>query len=282
MLTSTRRSLLIVAAAVLLAVGACSKGSGSPNGAPATWGIGSCIYLSQDFNPLPSATYIDPQLQKDIDAQKRYDVIGCDDPKAIGKITALGAAGGDATSSGCPADTDLAVQITSELLHDSSGQIYCTRNLNAPHPGDPGGGGGGLVVGDCVFVTSSQSARLLNDRIAETECGDGAFASLLALTTDAAQCPAATISRIPLNDGTGTILCLGSGDGTLILKPGDCIGDESINGFYYPGMRTDCDPNDPLDRILVSFANDPGGCPQGSNARQSSGYDRYLCIRYNQ
>ena len=277
-----RRSLLIVVAAALLVVGACSKGSGSPSGTPATWGVGSCIYLSQDFNPLPSATYIDPQLQKQIDAQKRYDVISCDDPKALGKITALGATGGDVTSSGCPDDTDLAVQITNDLLPKTDGQIYCTRNLSAPHPGDPGGGGGGLVAGDCVWVTSSQSAQWLNDQIAETECGDGAFASLLALTTDAAQCPAATISRIPLDDGSGTILCLGAGDGTLILRPGDCIGDESVNGYYYPGMRTDCDPNDPLDRILVAFSADQGGCPQGTNARRSSGYDQYLCIRYNE
>ncbi|MEV4438239.1 hypothetical protein AB0K09_04345 [Streptomyces sp. NPDC049577] len=57
----------------------------------------------------------------------------------------------------CPDATDFVLHITAVTAgtseRDSLPEGYaCMRNLRAPHPGDPGGGGGPLTVaGDCVY-----------------------------------------------------------------------------------------------------------------------------------
>jgi len=255
-----------------------SPGSSSTAG-PATWGVGSCIWLAKDF-PYPTPSVVDKKKQQMIDAMKQYEPIACTDSRAIAKITALGAvAHGNqpVTDTGCPDDTDMAVRTTGKLtLADA--QIYCTRNLKAPHPGDPGGGGGGLVVNDCVWVGSSDGARVLNDEVEETRCGEGAFARLLARTRDKAACPAGSLSRIPLGDPAGTILCLGQGGDGLIAKPGDCLWTPA--NTYRPAMREDCGRQGSLGTTLVAMADSAAQCPSGTHGRQYSGYDRWLCVRY--
>jgi hypothetical protein len=259
--------------------------AGSPGSSPAaagaaTWGVGSCIWLAKDF-PHPTPSVVDPQLKQMIEQAKEYEPIACTDPRAIAKITALGATAHGTKpiqDSGCPDDTDMAVRTKDKLAPSADSQIYCARNLKAPHPGDPGGGGGGVVVNDCVWVASSGGARVLNDEVEETKCGDGSFAMVLAKTKDKSACPANTLSRIPLGDSAGTVLCLGQGSGSLIAKPGDCLWTPS--NTYRPATRDDCGHNGPLSATLVAMADSAAQCPKGTHGRQYSGYDRWLCVRY--
>ncbi|MER6284133.1 hypothetical protein [Streptomyces sviceus] len=76
----------------------------------------------------------------------------------------------------CPATTDFVLHISEQSqISDEDGdgavpQGYaCMRNLQPPHPGDPGGGGGPrTIVGDCVYGSGSGQVR-------ETACdGKGA------------------------------------------------------------------------------------------------------------
>lgn len=76
----------------------------------------------------------------------------------------------------CPATTDFVLHISEQSqISDEDGdgavpQGYaCMRNLEPPHPGDPGGGGGPrTIVGDCVYGSGSGQVR-------ETACdGKGA------------------------------------------------------------------------------------------------------------
>lgn len=66
----------------------------------------------------------------------------------------------------------------------------CMRNLEPPHPGDPGGGGGPrTIVGDCVYGAGKGKVR-------ETACdGKGAHAPQYKVTSAVArrsQCPSST------------------------------------------------------------------------------------------
>jgi len=181
-------------------------GGASPAGAAATWGVGSCIYLSKDF-PYATPSVVNPEMQHIIEQSKEYQPVSCSDPRAIARITSLGAhidQSKPIQDSGCPDDTDMAVRTkTTGLGATSDSQVYCMRNLKAPHPGDPGGGGGGLVVNDCVYVGSSNGGRLLNDQVEELPCADGPAIRtqcvraplgypLVAMADSAAQCPKGT------------------------------------------------------------------------------------------
>ncbi|MDH6518904.1 hypothetical protein M2163_004110 [Streptomyces sp. SAI-135] len=67
----------------------------------------------------------------------------------------------------CPGTTDFVLHISEQSrISDEDGdgavpQGYaCMRNLQPPHPGDPGGGGGPrTIVGDCVYGSGSGQVR---------------------------------------------------------------------------------------------------------------------------
>lgn len=67
----------------------------------------------------------------------------------------------------CPATTDFVLHISEQRPsadEDGDGAVpqgyACMRNLQAPHPGDPGGGGGPrTIVGDCVYSTGRGEVR---------------------------------------------------------------------------------------------------------------------------
>lgn len=89
----------------------------------------------------------------------------CDDPDAIGKV--IKRAKEKTTQDTyieCPDATDdvLGISDTSgpelaglrEYVPYATGTGYaCVRNLKAPHPGDPGGGGMKIRVGDCLWTS---------------------------------------------------------------------------------------------------------------------------------
>ncbi|MFJ9242343.1 hypothetical protein [Streptomyces sp. NPDC101776] len=66
----------------------------------------------------------------------------------------------------CPATTDFVLHISAQGPSGAGGDgvipkgYACMRNLEPPHPGDPGGGGGPrTIVGDCVYGSGSGQVR---------------------------------------------------------------------------------------------------------------------------
>ncbi|MFJ9536334.1 hypothetical protein ACIRPX_03600 [Streptomyces sp. NPDC101225] len=102
----------------------------------------------------------------------------------------------------CPATTDFVLHISAQKSASggdgSVPQGYaCMRNLEPPHPGDPGGGGGPrTIVGDCVYGSGSGQVR-------ETACdGSGRHKpqfKVVEAVGRRARCPAATALYVRLN-----------------------------------------------------------------------------------
>ncbi|MFE3851559.1 hypothetical protein ACFXPN_10480 [Streptomyces griseorubiginosus] len=103
----------------------------------------------------------------------------------------------------CPATTDFVLHISAQSqISDEDGdgavpQGYaCMRNLEPPHPGDPGGGGGPrTIVGDCVYGSGGGQVR-------ETPCdGTGARKpqyQVMKAVAERAQCPLSTALYVQL------------------------------------------------------------------------------------
>ncbi|MDF2266739.1 hypothetical protein P2Q00_15075 [Streptomyces coacervatus] len=104
----------------------------------------------------------------------------------------------------CPATTDFVLHISRQSPssdEDGDGSVpqgyACMRNLEPPHPGDPGGGGGPrTIVGDCVYGSGSGQVR-------ETAC-DGSGKEkpqyeVVKAVAKRAQCPATTALYVQLN-----------------------------------------------------------------------------------
>ncbi|MFE3030279.1 hypothetical protein ACFXKY_01365 [Streptomyces canus] len=103
----------------------------------------------------------------------------------------------------CPATTDFVLHISEQSqISDEDGdgavpQGYaCMRNLQPPHPGDPGGGGGPrTIVGDCVYGSGSGQVR-------ETACdGKGARKpqyKVMKAVASRSRCPLSTALYVQL------------------------------------------------------------------------------------
>lgn len=103
----------------------------------------------------------------------------------------------------CPATTDFVLHISEQRPssdEDGDGTIprgyACMRNLEAPHPGDPGGGGGPrTIVGDCVYGSGDGQVR-------ETACdGSGGRKpqyKVVKAAADRTECPASTALYVQL------------------------------------------------------------------------------------
>ncbi|MFG2477259.1 hypothetical protein [Streptomyces fagopyri] len=106
----------------------------------------------------------------------------------------------------CPPTTDFVLHIgATRPASDGRGddavpQGYaCMRKLEAPHPGDPGGGGGPrTIVGDCVYSAGDGQVR-------ETACdGKGGRPPEYRVTSavvDRSGCPSATTLYVQLGGG---------------------------------------------------------------------------------
>jgi hypothetical protein len=250
------------------------------DGAPeaAAWEVGSCV--KQTGGPTSIAPSLDPDKKRTLEAQRQFAPVDCDDSQALSKIEALGvkvnAGAATPTDDGCPDNTDEAYLI--QGIVSGAGQIVCARLLKAPHPGDPGGGGGKVVTGDCITVLSTGNQRGANDEVAEDACATGYWAKVLATAADAGGCTAeGTLSRVPLPGRTGVVLCLGTGDKGAMPKPGDCV-DLSLESRGLPPLRAECGSRASLWRF-EAFADGSGKCTAGNTARAATGYDRKICGR---
>lgn len=102
----------------------------------------------------------------------------------------------------CPATTDFVLHIGAQGSSGAGGDgvipkgYACMRNLEPPHPGDPGGGGGPrTIVGDCVYGSGSGQVR-------ETTCdGSGRRKpqyKVVKAVLRRASCPASTALYVQL------------------------------------------------------------------------------------
>ncbi|MFG3366492.1 hypothetical protein ACIPWY_11345 [Streptomyces sp. NPDC090032] len=131
-----------------------------------------------------------------------FTEVPCRSERAVARVTAR-YDGKVAAGPMCPAHTDFVLHISENRpAPDADGagetpQGYaCMRNLEPPHPGDPGGGGGPrTIVGDCLYAAGRGQVR-------ETAC-DGSGTGkpryrVAAAAVDRAECPALTALYVTL------------------------------------------------------------------------------------
>ncbi|WP_234426764.1 hypothetical protein [Streptomyces niger] len=141
-----------------------------------------------------------------------YREVGCADGAAAARVLARHS-GRKAQGALCPARTDFVLHISEhrpDADEDGDGSVprgyACMRNLHAPHPGDPGQGGGPRTVpGDCVYLAAGLQAR-------ETPCAASVASrsgarhrpeyEMTATVRDRASCPEGTALYLRLPDRT--------------------------------------------------------------------------------
>jgi hypothetical protein len=253
-----------------------SPDAASPPPAPAIpWEIGACV--RQTGGPTkypPEADDWERRRLYDM-LSKSYSTVSCSDPAAEGRITARGATFRPTErrrDDKCPANTDYAYSVSDRFR--LSFQIWCARALKPPHPGDPGGGNGRLLTGDCVTVAST-GGRYHNDRIREVPCTERFYAKIVAQVRQASRCPGQTLSRLARPDAPATILCLAQAGKGLIARPGQCV--EGGSSRYAILTRASCAR--PLRYRLVAIVATESRCPPPTSPFEVTGYDRYVCLR---
>ncbi|MEV6394836.1 hypothetical protein AB0M39_08675 [Streptomyces sp. NPDC051907] len=133
---------------------------------------------------------------------REFREVPCTSEKAAARVIAR-YEGRTAAGPTCPQATDFVLHISENRPsadEDGDGEVgrgyACMRNLEPPHPGDPGGGGGPhTVVGDCVYAAGGGQVK-------ETSCDgsgerDPEFAVASAVDRRA-QCPRTTALYVQL------------------------------------------------------------------------------------
>lgn len=149
-------------------------------------------------------------LQPARDRSERFLQASCDGPEAtveiVDMVTDQGDPGGE-SSPVCPPGTDRLVESEQGPVDDGEiaapPQTWCLRNLEAPHPGDPGKGGGELHPDDCFTIDTTGG-------VAEEPCGGGGAADryrLLAVEELPGACPAGAVEPVELDGLTPRVLC---------------------------------------------------------------------------
>ncbi|MDR7382398.1 hypothetical protein [Promicromonospora iranensis] len=176
----------LVAAGVIVAVGIYFFGPDGTEENTAIWAVDSCAG--------PDAAAADTGGAAD-----SYRPLPCDDAAATVTVLEIQ----DAVSVGqahCPSGTDVVFQKDGNAGGDT--QVVCARNLSDDHPGDPGMGGGQLLIGDCV----DKDGR-------EVVCSSDGAREVAGLTVGGNECPEGTKDEIELGfdaqRGYETI-CLGA------------------------------------------------------------------------
>jgi hypothetical protein len=185
-----RRSVLAVAVAAALATGgvACGgdEGPAGSEAVDAPSEAGDC-------------------LRPDAERAGGFLQAACDAADASVEVTAVVPADDDAATPGpaCPGGTDVVVDARQGPVRDGEIEgpalVWCLRNLDGPHPGDPGQGGGEVVPEDCF--------RLEDDgAVQEVRCG-GAPYRVLAWASRTEDCPPETAEPIELATTPPEVVC---------------------------------------------------------------------------
>lgn len=149
----------------------------------------------------------------DCSGQGRTDVreVPCTSGKAAARVIARHD-GRRTTGPSCPAATDFVLHISEhrpEFDEDGDGSVprgyACMRNLEPPHPGDPGGGGGPYtVVGDCLRDSGEGQVK-------EAPCdGSGAHRPEFRVESavdERSRCPASTDLFVELPSADAPVGC---------------------------------------------------------------------------
>ncbi|MEV5830718.1 hypothetical protein AB0L25_34645 [Spirillospora sp. NPDC052242] len=185
--------------------------------------------------------------------------VNCEDPKAKGKVVEVvgRSPGGFASSSpDCPDGADGVAAVRADPDDPRTTQV-CVRNVDGPHPGDPGAGGAMLTVGDCVKSSIAFGS--------ETPCTDKeSYAKVVARVATAQECPSTAVEIMELRSFGGgdtprPVLCLG-GEG-LIVSVGECIQDPS---YAIGGLKTaSCGSSQAVAKVLARTRTEPE-CPNGT------------------
>lgn len=142
--------------------------------------------------------------------RETFSEVSCTSERAAARVVAR-YDGKVSEGPSCPARTDFVLHISENrpaVDEDGNGEVprgyACMRNLEEPHPGDPGGGGGPrTVVGDCVYSAGRGEVR-------ETACdGSGPKTPEYRVTVavaSRAECPAATELYVSLG-GAKSVGC---------------------------------------------------------------------------
>jgi hypothetical protein len=135
----------------------------------------------------------------------------CDDPEARGEIVDMVTDMGLGTPPICPEGTDELVDAEQGPVVDgdiaSLPQTWCLRNIDPPHPGNAGMGGGELGVQDCIAISP-------NGDIVEVACDGTGDAPpqhrLLAITEAVESCPPGTVDPIETTSIPPRVYCGGA------------------------------------------------------------------------
>jgi hypothetical protein len=122
----------------------------------------------------------------------------CEDPAATVEILAMELMAGSEPE--CPPGTDVLIEAQQGSVFEGTimglPETWCLRNLEPPHPGDLGMGGGQLLAGDCFYVSAG-------NEIVEVACDGRGTATpenrLLAVVESTAECPPETTDPIELS-----------------------------------------------------------------------------------
>ncbi|WP_171113941.1 MULTISPECIES: hypothetical protein [Streptomyces] len=187
-----RRCAGVVLAALLMGCQdpAAEHGPGSPGGSPApssAAGFGAVFLAVDECSSFGTTSFTE---------------VPCSGERAAARVVARHDGRVD-DGPLCPGTTDFVLHISEQRPsrdEDGDGAIpqgyACMRNLQPPHPGDPGGGGGPrTIVGDCVYGAGDGKVR-------ETACDGGGREKPEYQVTEAvaarSDCPATTALYVQL------------------------------------------------------------------------------------
>ncbi|WP_443058150.1 hypothetical protein [Streptomyces sp. NBC_00820] len=185
---------LTVPAALMVLAGcqdASPAGSARPAASPApTTGYGVVFLAVGECSSFGTTSFTEVPCAGERAAARvvaRYDGTSADGPQ-------------------CPATTDFVLHIGAQRAHGDGSTdaaippgYACMRNLEPPHPGDPGAGGGSRTIpGDCLYDSADAQVR-------ETPCdGSGPHKpryKLVRAVRKRAECPASTALYVDLGGG---------------------------------------------------------------------------------
>lgn len=210
---------------------------------------GQCIGVRFDMQGKKSSYQQVPAAER----------VSCEDPEAKAKIVQVVAesGAGASTSPDCPAGVDGVARVrTGEELQGRTPTAVCARNIDGPHPGDPGVGGAMITVGDCVSSSIAFGS--------ETACTDKeSYAKVVARVNTAKECPSTALETMELTSFGGDVprpvLCLG-GEGQIVTT-GECIQDPK---FAIGGLKTaSCDSGSAVAKVLARTRTE-AECPKGT------------------
>jgi hypothetical protein len=186
-------ALLVLVAALLTGCQVLSPASGKGDGRSAAPGATST-------RPADGAGFLSVGECSSFGTTS-FTEVPCTSERAAARVIARHD-GAPAGGTLCPATTDFVLHIRAR---NSVRGYACMRDLEPPHPGDPGGGGGPrTIVGDCVYGSGGGQVR-------ETAC-DGSGGKkpqykVAEAVAERAECPADTALYVRLEGGGDKVGC---------------------------------------------------------------------------